>query len=574
MQRIFQKSSLLLVALACCWFAVTNAAYSCVPFNRSELVSPCSVYDPSAFAYIDLSQTTLEAQLAYMNSYITALTQVVTDENARNWAVAWGCQEARLIQGGTIESMRSCAVDAFGQVVDPPTYVPACLDMCKQYYQYAKPVLDAAGLGALLQPSYCDSYTNDGLIINGEHIPCYNVTPSENQTTTTSTCPSGFHLTKRNICSPTCPAPGYSSDQVFNIGLMQQIVSWISFVSACVLVVTFAILPELRRWPNRIILFLLISTLPLSLAFMLATFVGGNVGDVWCGGTKFFKSIHIGGSTDTDPDIRSIASGGLCVFQSWLIVWSTLAISMWWLILLFNTAVLIHNAKKMVQHARSVKLETLFHILGWGLPTVLVIIPTAASKMNYEATNVFCFIASADGYGWRIGCWFVPIGIILTAGFVNILVIFGLLLSNRRRSHAGRMESVLLGRLVISVAFLLVTIALIFAFLIYSSSQLSNNLFWIYDYMVCRVGGGSDATCTAVLDSETTLITGYRLGFAATFFLCVLGFFLVIFFASAKSFLTIVKGATGSGSSSRSRSAGDTQSNNSSGSRSHRSAAV
>jgi hypothetical protein len=175
----------------------------------------------------------------------------------------------------------------------------------------------------------------------------------------------------------------------------------------------------MRAWPRRFLLFIAISTLPISLAFILVSFTGG-VTPIWCGAQKSVSIQALSNNLLQDGSVH----GMLCSFQAWLIVWGTIATAGWWAFFGLSLAYLCMNASlfKDAHHSYFRRFEILQIILAWGLPFVSCIVCLAAGKLVYEPGSTYCFISAADNRAWQIAFWFVPIGIYILVGTVGFSV--------------------------------------------------------------------------------------------------------------------------------------------------------
>src|SRR3989338_4300347 len=131
--KIVLSLYLLLLFIFCWKIPSSYAKVECMLYNRAELVSPCGVYNPSQYAYIDTNVTTLEDQMSYMMSTINILKGLVSEPVCRAWITTWYCQEPTLT--GHVKPMQCCVTSVFGEVLSPPTVAPTCKDMCDVFHQ-------------------------------------------------------------------------------------------------------------------------------------------------------------------------------------------------------------------------------------------------------------------------------------------------------------------------------------------------------------------------------------------------------------------------------------------------------
>lgn len=513
------------------------ASFECVPFNKSLLPEPCATYDPSSWAYIDTETETLQDLIDFTTASISTTIELdAVPYECELWQTTFFCQNPGLLNHEN--PLRCCPVDANDQPPTTPTVIPICRSMCEGFYAACQPAYVAVGpaFADLLPKDFCDAYSNDGVTVDGVHYGCWNVTPTFTPAIPNRTCPT---YTSKNLdgrCWPRCPSPEYTSDQVFRLGLMQQIVSWISFVSAFVLAAFFAFKKELRGFPSRIILFLLISSMILSLAYMLATFVGGNVGDVWCGQVESFSLFKL------NAEDRTINNEGLCAFQGWNIILGTLCLGFWWACLSLNTALIVHAGLEYSMFESKRLLEAGYHGVCWGVPLILSIVAAAASKINYEPSYAFCFISSSDGRAWQIGLWFVPIGLCLLVGLVCSL--YSVVVLNARQTKMNSTFRVATIRILCCVLFFFTIIAIIFAYVIYAAAQEDGNAMATVNYLFCLLINVPESECRTILNHEQPLGTQYDLANAATFFMAAAGVFLALFFGTSEKVVTAVRSSS------------------------------
>ena len=522
--------------------------YSCVSYDPSRLLSPCSVYNPSSWAYIDLTSQSVDDLINSTNILIQGTLAFPSTPACAPWIATWLCQNTFL--STSAQPLLNCPVDNLLQPPPTAVRVPTCLDMCREFFINCKPSFDSfgPGIGSLLPPNYCDAFSNDPIVQNGVIYPCWNITPVLNPTPENRTCPKYTELTETHTCSPACPSPEYSHEDVKSLGLMQQIVGWISFVVSFVFAIIFVCEPTFRRFPSSVIIFLLIGSMVLALAFMLATFVGGDVGDVWCGDVDYYAVSKL------NTNDRDIHHGGLCTFQGWNIVLGTLLIAHWWVALSLNCAIVIRHGLNYSVFNFSNQIKLIYHALCWGLPLTYSIIAVAATKINYEASNAFCFISSADNNAWQIALWFVPMGLCLVLGSCfSLYAIFMLHFSQMRLKDHRHYGPTL--RIIFCALYFIIVITIIFASQIFTSANQSGVSVELIVYLVCIIGKGDESECRHTFESNSVITDQYGLAAAATFFMASSGIFFVTFFATHRRIVALLTGSTPSesayGSSAR-----------------------
>jgi hypothetical protein len=102
-------------------------------------------------------------------------------------------------------------------------------------------------------------------------------------------------------------------------------------------------------------------------------------------------------------------------------LWGGLSTSCWWLLI----AVYLFLAVNVipVTKIQGVKpyLTPVFHCIGWGVPALLTLIPLAATKFGYSGQYLWCFFTEEHEL-WELGCFYVPVLIIISIGTTVILV--------------------------------------------------------------------------------------------------------------------------------------------------------
>ena len=515
---------------------LSTATYECVLYDRNLMETPCTS-NPTVWAYIDNQVTDVGTEMNYTNALIQGLKVFSAPYGECGlYAPLWFCQNPDFSTRKL--PMLNCATDEFNQPIVVP--VPTCQDLCYRMRAACDFAFALFNYPESALPQCATDYTNDGVTVNGVHFPCWNVTPGEDQAVN-ATCPEDT-VPNGQFCYPRCPSPEYTESNINSLELMQQIVAWISFVSAAVMGCLWIRVPFLRIFPSRIVLCVLVATMPLSLAFMLATFVGGSVNEVWCGHQTSYSPIHIAGKDD-----RAINDSGLCVFQAWLIQYGTLCVASWWAAIAINTALLLRASDNFKAQSSMVKTEIAYHVIGWGLPLILCIISTAGNQMDYETSSTYCFISSANNEAWRIALWFVPMGIALVIGSAGLIACLWYASRNLNVSKVKTERLSQLVRLILCLIIYFVAVTLIFASQILNSVNLEDNVQGLVWYLICSLGGNPG--CRDALYQRTKIQTQFELSMASSFFMCALGSLLVIFFGTSTAFLNNAISTSRGGSS-------------------------
>lgn len=544
---------LYIIFIISAFLVAPSVQQECVSYDRNDLISPCSAVDPTSWAYL-LPGEKLEDKLKWTNLYIGGLKQLAYDPICTPQVVTWLCYNKD--QSGSPPPLKNCAVDDFGQPVYPPVEVQPCKDMCQRFVDACLPLYELSGIGFLLY-NYCDQFSNNDTIVGDQVIKCWNVTgvfdapPPGNLTCPDYTAPfyydgnrnrtdtrnRGQYGNKTNTCQARCPSPEYTDQQLLAVAVSQQTLAWISFVLATIIILFYSLNKDLRKFPSRIVLWLLISTLPLSLAFMLLTFSGGSTEEVWCGQTISFGIDTVKGSEEFNADIRAINNDWLCVFQGSLLVFGTLSVTAWWMILSVNTLMLVKVGRDVSTEFgnKYILREVIYHCIGWGLPLIMVIIVTAAHKVDYETTYLYCFISSSSYQDWRIACWFVWVGLFFVVGSIAMiwcLIIIIKSMRTIRNRELNQVKIIRLIRIIICLLFFFVLVSIIFSSQILNSATLKNNSSQITKYLICILGGTADSVCRDKLNQDTVLNDIYAMGLAASLCMASAGFILALIFGT------------------------------------------
>ncbi|KAL6052190.1 hypothetical protein QOT17_018718 [Balamuthia mandrillaris] len=239
-----------------------------------------------------------------------------------------------------------------------------------------------------------------------------------------------------NRCGFECPLPSLEEDQYDAVKIMQTVLGWISWVSSLLLILTYSIDKKLRKWPSNLILMVSISAHIAAGAIILPSMAGYE--NVWCGvdgsvaapDITYYRYDPETGSADIEMNNDGlIFKSELCSFQGFLLLFGFLAGTMWWALIAFNMFLQINFSEKIPTTKRfRVGQQIIFHVIGWGIPLLLAIIPSAADRIGFSSAATFCFLTNEDDAAYLIALWFVPVSLLLFPSLVFFLCSIGRIL--------------------------------------------------------------------------------------------------------------------------------------------------
>src|SRR3989338_10528572 len=159
--------------------------------------------------------------------------------------------------------LRPCLEDLEGNLIEPIVEWPICLDYCTMLWDGCYDLFNDAGILDWLTP--CDNRTNNGtLLFQGGAsyvMPCLNYSSWNISDLSFTSCPETT-IWVDGHCAHPCPSLVYSQSHYESFSLMFQIVGWMSFCTAPVLILLYLFHPKYRLFPNLILIYLSISTIP------------------------------------------------------------------------------------------------------------------------------------------------------------------------------------------------------------------------------------------------------------------------------------------------------------------------
>ncbi|KAL6053744.1 hypothetical protein QOT17_017826 [Balamuthia mandrillaris] len=252
-------------------------------------------------------------------------------------------------------------------------------------------------------------------------------------------------------CSFECPLPAYSDDEYDGAKTMQLVVGFFSWAASFLLLVTYVLNPGFRKFSANLITMTALSAHIASLAIILPVFSSHET--VWCGTSQqlfaipleFMKQINSGNILDEIEGTRYVFDindlvfkSHWCRFQGVVLHFSFLCSTTWWCIISVNMFITLFAQSKYLPSAKNRQIA--FHLIGWGVPFILALVPLAANKISFPPGGTFCFVSPEDDNLWMILFWFVPVGLLLLIGFlsfiaaiIRVVFLFSTISSDRQR---------------------------------------------------------------------------------------------------------------------------------------------
>ncbi|KAL6052269.1 hypothetical protein QOT17_018672 [Balamuthia mandrillaris] len=353
---------------------------------------------------------------------------------------------------------RPCVVVTTPNQTEQTVLMPVqpCLTQCEDYVSQCKTNTESRGfqigMGLYLPPNSTYPMTCSEMEVDSSAFwqeKSYNLTipqyPNEqfsqqcnflNSSKVVIECEAPLSNSDDTTCSFTCPLPSYSESQFDRAKVMQLVLGWLSWAGSLVLILSYLLHPLLRKFPSNLILMTALAAHFSSVGIILPTFAGYE--NTWCGlDTVYLRPTIEGadaeGRLDVDFDIEELSvQSGLCTFQGWLLQSGFLSSTMWWGIVSFNMFFSVFFGKKLPEDKNwRIGVQVSLHLLGWGVPALLMLIPAAAGKIVFAPGAFF----SMDGGGWMLAFWVVPVGIILfvelkkaAATYIRVIVFINIFL--------------------------------------------------------------------------------------------------------------------------------------------------
>ncbi|MDP2434217.1 MAG: hypothetical protein Q8P67_00570 [archaeon] len=164
-----------------------------------------------------------------------------------------------------------------------------------------------------------------------------------------------------------------------------SVLNWFSFVSVIITILVFALVPKLRQWPTRIVIFMGIGLFFFHLGFIGNTFF--SFSDLECANHWDFEY------------------GSWCKFQSWTMVFGAMLTACWWVVQAF--VVWWNVGLLKLKDPLPKKLEPFFHVVCWLYPILcsflVAWVPSQSATGGGLTGNPFCTFSESDiGVTWGV----------------------------------------------------------------------------------------------------------------------------------------------------------------------------
>jgi len=340
-------------------------------------------------------------------------------------------------------------------------------------------------------------------------------------------------------CAFTCPLPALSDDEYYSAKVMQGVIGWFSWVGTVFLVFNYVLIPSLRRFPKNMILMTAIAANIAAGAIILPTYAGYD--NIWCGGETIYFHPHYDippappNSTSTQSQdfvisfrYNELLSGSsACTFQGAMLQFGYLAATFWWGLIALNIfmEVCFMNLLKLDSAWGKWARIIFYHVVGWGVPFVLMVIPASADRIKFAPGGTYCFVSAEDNQAYQLTFWFLPVGITLLLGFtfftVAIIRITVMMFVLRKLDQMWRYI-----RLLVFIFLYLFLFCFIFSYHIQLEVDRTTITDGYADYFHCLISPNPDS-CHLSAD-----VSNYSLVMLKGFAISVLGFLLFLVFIS------------------------------------------
>jgi len=407
-------------------------------------------------------------------------------------------------------------------------------------------VTDSEAQGNELYPVDHVTYTIDQTVFD-------NTTNTTNTTTTTldvpclsfpqsalpRECQSPLIKNSLGQCGFGCPLPALSDSQYDNTKIMQGVVGWISWVTSSLLLISFLVIPALRKFPKNLILMVTIAANIAAGGIILPSMAGYH--NIWCGESDaVIPEVVI----TVEPYINTqvvfqeeklLFGSPACTFQGAVIMFGFLSAVFWWAIVAFNMCLELFFRKFADQ------LESgywkwgricIYHVLGWGIPFLFMVITAAADRIKFASGATYCFVSPEEDKRYELAFWFIPVGLSLLLGFILfVLAIIRLIIGSFQVSKA-KLFIFIYYRLLLFVFLYLFLFTFIFSYNLQVAANASDIQAGFNWYYLCLI--------SPVLLLEPTIpecvipdsVSNYNLIMLKAFAISALGFFVFVTFLS------------------------------------------
>lgn len=208
-------------------------------------------------------------------------------------------------------------------------------------------------------------------------------------------------------CSMTCVTEHTlpADDWYETLRDMYKITSMISFVLLIPVLITYAVFPETREWPRRIVIFIGIGMLLLHLQ---------GISNLWVSTEEL---VCVDGQI-TPPRNQNIY--GWCMYSRMMFYWAAIFTPYWWMIqalVLFWNVGLSRNPRDLAKY------EWIFHVFGWGFSTLIMILTMSLYEDKPLTGNPYCFATSPEwwSYAW-LHAWYL-LELLVVVSLVTVCIV-------------------------------------------------------------------------------------------------------------------------------------------------------
>ncbi|KAL6052201.1 hypothetical protein QOT17_018730 [Balamuthia mandrillaris] len=529
-----KRGTPLLQLLLCLALLLGNSIYEAWAYNEGvvdELHEPyCEPWSgvPEACAqYVGLQVGTPvfiagDVTLAWLTSKAIALVNgagvVDVDPVCEKVAAAMTCRTY----------FRPCVVDPVtNETIVAP--VQPCADMCMEYVSACRAMWESFGVpvglalffpdgeGQLpLECNETDPWTNHSLFYQhptysfslpssgGEmSVNCSGAERYDESFFTGCVEPLVAADKARKTCGFECPLPSLEEGQYDDVKVMQSVIGWLSWVATWFLILTYSLDPKLRQWPSNLIMMVAISANVAAGAIILPSMFGYE--NVWCGldGDVLVPTLSV---ISYDPNTQTATStinydelvfkSGLCSFQGGVLLFAFLAGTLWWALIAGNMFAQLYFHDKIPATKRFVLIQQIvFHVVGWGIPLLLAIIPLAAGRIGFSSAATFCFLTNEDDAAFLIAFWFLPISLMIFPSLIFFLCSIGRILYVGVKHNRLQQLFITNYRITVFVGVFLLVYSCIFAYTIQVEANKDTIEQGFQDYYRCLVYDQPEEGC-------------------------------------------------------------------------------
>ncbi|KAL6052675.1 hypothetical protein QOT17_018471 [Balamuthia mandrillaris] len=332
-------------------------------------------------------------------------------------------------------------------------------------------------------------------------------------------------------CAFACPLPAYSNEQYDNMKVLQLTFGWLSWVGSLLVAISYGVHPSLRSFPANLILMTALATNIATFAILLPTVATHQT--TWCGYEDEFLYPTLYVSDGVLSSIfkmdQLLVKSELCSFQGFVLMFGFLSTTMWWVIISFNMFLTVYFAKRLpTSKTWKVGLQVTYHGMGWVVPFVLTLIPTAADRMAFGPGDTFCFVSPEDNRAYFITFWALPVAIALLVGLILFAAAIVRILHLAIALGEGKKACMTYYRLGLFILIFMMVYTFIFAYTLQVATNLETIEEGYSEYFACLVMGLEECT----LSEE---VSNYHLAALKGFAYAVLGFLLFLNFCLSEA---------------------------------------